>query len=282
MAITPTQTSPTFQQSARGYVVDHIVLHHCATTDFDGVVSMMTSGSRQVSANYVVKDNRVAAVVPENMRSWSLSSALWDGRSITFEIANESVGEPWPVSATSHETVARMVADIATRYGIPINRDRILGHREVYTRFDASYATACPGGLNLDAIVARAQQIASGGATTENGPTVITLVPNNDDGKWYAVSTLNGNSIKVADEDVPIMQRFMEWAVWRGNDKTNRWNAGAFKTVQKYISALNPAGPSAGGAFPNDYAREATVQAVGAKIATPETYGAAARAAIVK
>lgn len=155
-----TEEHLTTQRSSRGgRAVDHIILHHCATTNMDTVLNMMVSGSRQVSSNYVVKDGRIAAVVPEEFRSWSVSNADWDGRSITFEIANESAGGDWPVSDASHESVARVVADVCARYGIPVNRDRIFGHRELYTRHDAGYATACPGGLNMDWIVNRANAI---------------------------------------------------------------------------------------------------------------------------
>lgn len=158
-----TESHNTTQQSSRnGRAIDHIVLHHTASTGMDQTIDMMVSGSRQVSANYVVKDRRIARIVPEEYRSWSLSSAEWDGRSITFEIANSSNGGGWPVSPESQESVARVVADISSRYGIPLNRDRILGHREVYTRHGASYPTACPGGLDMDWIVARAKQIKDG------------------------------------------------------------------------------------------------------------------------
>jgi len=141
----------------------------------DAVLNMMSSGSREVSANYVVKDSRIARVVPEELRSWSLSSAEWDGRSITFEIVNSSNGGSWPVSGASQESVARVVADIASRYGIPLNRERVLGHREVYTRYGASYPTACPGGLDMDWIVARAIEINNGGGTPGRKKSMTTL-----------------------------------------------------------------------------------------------------------
>jgi hypothetical protein len=37
-----------------------------------------------------------------------------------------------------------------------------MGHREVYERYGASYATACPGGINLDRVVSDAAQILAG------------------------------------------------------------------------------------------------------------------------
>lgn len=147
------------QSSRGGRAIDHIVLHHMASTGGEGVLEMMRTGRKEVSANYCQMDNgQLVGVVPEESRSWSLSSSEWDGRSITVEAENESTFG-WTISAAAMESLAHLVADVCTRYGIPCTRDRVLGHREIYTRHDASYATACPGGMNLDAIVARAQQI---------------------------------------------------------------------------------------------------------------------------
>jgi hypothetical protein len=157
--------------SRNGAAIQYIVLHHMATTGFQGVLNSWASGAKQGSANYAVSNSgEVVGVVPEELRSWSLSSASWDSRSITFEIANESVGGSWPVSPAAHEATAKVVADLSRRYGIPLNRDRVLGHREVHTRHGASYATACPGGLNMDWIVERARQVLGQPATPPSNP----------------------------------------------------------------------------------------------------------------
>lgn len=144
-----------------GRTIDHVVVHHAATTSLSGVLSMMSTGSRQVSSNYVVKDDQIVGVVPEEYRSWSLSSATWDGRSITVETCNSATGDAsgWPISEASFQSLARLIADCAARYGFPINRDRVLGHREVYSRHGASYSTLCPGGINLDRVVREARAI---------------------------------------------------------------------------------------------------------------------------
>lgn len=147
--------------SRGGRKIDHIVLHHMATTNGSYVEQLMHSGSKEVSANYIQRNSgELVGVVPEESRSWSLSSSEWDGRSITVETENESA-DGWTISAAASESLARLVADVCTRHSIPCNRDRVIGHREVYTRHGASYATACPGGLDLDGIVARAQEIMS-------------------------------------------------------------------------------------------------------------------------
>lgn len=157
------------QFSSRGLAVDHFVVHHAATSSLSQVLGMMSSGSRQVSSNYVVKDGDVVGVVPEERRSWSLSSSTWDGRSITVETCNSVTGDAsgWPISEESYRSLAKLIADCATRYGFPINRDRVIGHREVYTRHGASYPTACPGGIDLDRLVRMAQEEQSGARPAE-------------------------------------------------------------------------------------------------------------------
>ncbi len=156
---TRTITTPN-QGSRGGSVPTYIVLHHMASTGFEGVLSSWRTGAKQGSANYAISnEGEIVGVVPEAYRSWSLSDAPWDSRSFTFEIENEASGGSWPVSAAAQEATAKVVADLSRRYGIPLDRSRVLGHREVYTRHGGSYATACPGGLNMDWIVARARQL---------------------------------------------------------------------------------------------------------------------------
>lgn len=142
---------------------DHIVLHHWASTNWSNIVGMMVNRTRTVSSNVIIQNERIGSMMEEEDRSWSLSSALWDGRSLTAECGNSSVGGSWPLSPETHETIARWVADACGRYGIPIDRTHVMGHREVFTRHKASYATACPGGMDLEWIVTRAREIAGQG-----------------------------------------------------------------------------------------------------------------------
>ena len=172
------------QRSSRGGArIDRIILHHQASTNDDATIDLMVSGRKQVSSNYTVSnEGRATLVVPEEYRAWTSSSAHWDGRAITFEIENES-SNGWTVSSTAHEKVARICADVAIRYGFPLNRDTVIGHRELYTRYGASYATACPGSLNMDWIVNRANQIIREG--------VEIIMPLNQDDKNFINGALS-------------------------------------------------------------------------------------------
>lgn len=135
------------QHSARdGRKVDRIILHHAAGTSLGAVLDMMRYGTREVSSNYVIGNGgEIIGVVPEEFRAWTSGSASWDGRAITFEIVNETGAPDWRISDKAFQAVAQMLADIAARYGLTLNRTTVITHQELYAKHGASYATACPG-----------------------------------------------------------------------------------------------------------------------------------------
>lgn len=167
-----TEVHNTSQYSSRSIAPRGVVLHHGATTSASQIIDMEVSGSRQVSSHQVVKDKRNAGIVQEQFRAWSLSDPYWDSWAFTVECANESTNG-WTISDESHETLAQLVADWARRYGFWPHRDgnpsgwTVIGHREVYSIHGGSYATACPGGMNLDFVAKRAQQILAGSVPTK-------------------------------------------------------------------------------------------------------------------
>lgn len=156
------RTISTAQHGPRSRAVDTIILHHAASGNLNGVLDMISRATRRVSYNYVIgPDGTIVGVVSEDRRSWSVASEPWDSRSVTICAINSSVGGAWPVSEATTVAMGRLVADVAARRRVPVNRERIFGHGELWTRHRAGYATACPGGLNLDRVVSLA---GSGGA----------------------------------------------------------------------------------------------------------------------
>ena len=141
--------------------VGYVVIHHAATTSFQAVIDL-EMGAREVSSTCIVKDDQVASMFDEDYRAWSLSSQYWDSVSLSVETCNETTAPGWTISEASYRTLALIVADWCARYGIPCDRDHVIGHREVYQRFGASYATACPGGIDLDRVVADANNVQAG------------------------------------------------------------------------------------------------------------------------
>lgn len=152
------------QNSSRnGAKVDTFLIHHQAGTNDDATIRAMQSGSRQVSANYTISnEGRITLVVDEALRAWTSGSstdggkgAAWDRRAITVEIENQSAGGSWPISAAARRAAARLLNDLRQRYGIKY----VLGHRDLWARYGASYATFCPGPEKVGDILALAKQL---------------------------------------------------------------------------------------------------------------------------
>lgn len=174
------------QSSPRsGRPIDVFVVHHQASVNDDATIGMMVSGSRQVSATWTVDNDtpvggglrnyaRITAVVPENRRPWTSASEV-DDRAYTVECANSSGAPYWGIDPLSFEAVARLIAythmttDMPLRHATQADPRGVVGHNEVAAIYGGSYATACPGNLNVDDLVARAQQLVGNPADIGGG-----------------------------------------------------------------------------------------------------------------
>lgn len=143
-----------------GARIDTFLIHHQAGTNDDQVIAAMVSGSRQVSANYTISnEGRLTCVVDEDLRAWTSGSAhdggkgaAWDRRSITVEIENESGAPDYRISEAAIATAGKLLNDLRSRYPI-VN---VLGHRDLWEKHRASYATFCPGPNTVARILAAA------------------------------------------------------------------------------------------------------------------------------
>lgn len=191
-----------------------VVLHHGATTDVDWIIGVETSGSKQVSSNRVVKDSRCVKIVDDGARAWSLSDPYWDSVLRSIECANESTAG-WTISKESHQTLARQVAWWSfddTRNGQPWwpHRDgdpttwTVLGHREINQIHGGSYATACPGGMDLDLVTRLAQSYLRKLVTT-----VMFLSCNKPDSARPAVISTPGWERVLTPAEIPHAKAFV-------------------------------------------------------------------------
>lgn len=156
-----------------------VVLHHAAMTNFQTLLNMEVNATKQVSSTCVCKDDQLARIIPnDSYRAWSLSDAYWDSALRSIETCNESTNG-WTISARSHEKLAQAVAYWASSEGWYPHRSgdpetwTVLGHREVFSIHGGSYATACPGGMDLDLVTRRAQQILTQAASTNVTPIIL-------------------------------------------------------------------------------------------------------------
>lgn len=133
--------------------IDRILVHHNATTSAQVAINTwLANGSAQTSAHYEVADGQIIGTVGEGTTAWHAGSSAMNARSIGIENKN-STGKPdWLVSAETFENLSRLVADIAKRYGFPIDSTHVIPHNAVVS-------TRCPGGIDVAKVIVRANQI---------------------------------------------------------------------------------------------------------------------------
>jgi len=177
--------------SRNGIKIDRIVVHHNATTNKDVALSTwLQSGAAQTSAHYEVTPTEIIGCVSESDAAWHCGGtggsdvprmANPNQRSIGIENLNSTGAPSWQIDPRTMANLAKLVKDICNRYGIPCDRNHVLGHNEVTS-------TACPGGINVDEVV----RLANGGTgsaavapVASDAKTVVTDVT-------YALRSLNG------------------------------------------------------------------------------------------
>lgn len=158
-----------------------VCLHHAAMLSLSGLESL-AMGGKQVSATAIAKDRISKRLMTDGFRAWSLSSAWGDSSFRSVETCNQST-DGWTISDASHWELAYLVAYWAQLDGFWPHRSgdpktwTVLGHREMYTIWDVSYGTACPGGMDLGLVTRRAQQILGGTAPAGAGTREIISPP---------------------------------------------------------------------------------------------------------
>jgi len=153
--------------SRQGYKPELIVIH-CTDGFFPGDLNWLrnTSGQSQVSSHYVISPaGAVHQLVDDSLAAWhagrdfnptarllkknSLGSIInANFYSIGIEI---SLKPPVIAPAVQWQAIKELVQYLATKHGIPLDRDHIIGHKEIFGK------KTCPGTINVDQLVAELQ-----------------------------------------------------------------------------------------------------------------------------
>lgn len=124
--------------------IDMFIVHHAAMTR--NLKGEFVDPTRELSANYGMSQNGdIYRVLDESLRPFTSSTWLADTRAVTIEIENELGAPTWKISDRAFDQLARLIADVATRHEFPIDREHVIGHKEVLPRFGKGIATVCPG-----------------------------------------------------------------------------------------------------------------------------------------
>ncbi|WP_037677897.1 N-acetylmuramoyl-L-alanine amidase [Streptomyces griseus] len=113
------------------YTVDRVVIHVTQTT-YSEALSIFRDPGKGVSAHYVVRsvDGYVAQCVRESDVAWHAGD--WDHNTRSIGIEHEGwVDRPAYFTDALYARSARLTAWVCDRYGIPKDREHIIGHYEV-------------------------------------------------------------------------------------------------------------------------------------------------------
>ena len=120
---------------------DQVVIHHTGNPTDDDLSVVEINASHQargwscIGYHYVrSRDGTVEVGRPH----WTVGAHAYGHNSHTIGVhvcGNFEIGEP---TSEQIESLAMLLANLCTDYGLPIDRDHIVGHRELMS-------TACPG-----------------------------------------------------------------------------------------------------------------------------------------
>ena len=115
---------------ARHWHVTTIVIH-VAETSFWGTVRTLRDPAREASAHFVVShDGEIVELVDPDEVAWHAGNRAVNETSIGIEHEGFSYVRG-SITEAELESSARLVAWLAGRYGIPIDRQHIIGHDQV-------------------------------------------------------------------------------------------------------------------------------------------------------
>lgn len=185
------QSFPNYTAGRQGNSINKIVIHHMATTDYDSVPGIWNS--RQASAHYGIgKNGEIRAYVDEDNTAWHAGDWNANLTSIGIEHCNINGAPTYDIAQATVEASAKLVADIANRYGLGL----VVPGKNLFPHSDFT-STACPGQLRgkLQEIANRANAINAGGnyVPSQSAPSS-TAQPtaSSSTGKTYIDNFKNG------------------------------------------------------------------------------------------
>ncbi|MGW5652198.1 peptidoglycan recognition protein family protein [Streptomyces humi] len=113
------------------YRIDRVIIH-VTQHAYAGTLAIFANPKKRVSAHYLVRslDGHVAQCVRETDIAWHAGN--WDYNTRSIGIEHEGwVERPEYFTDALYTESARLTASICDRYGIPKDREHVIGHVEV-------------------------------------------------------------------------------------------------------------------------------------------------------
>jgi N-acetylmuramoyl-L-alanine amidase len=171
-----------------GQKVDAIVMH-VSEGSMVGMRSWFNDPASEVSAHYgISRKGEIEQYVDEADTAWSNGRVLRPTAALvlarpgsnpnrwTVSIEHEGTGKD-DLTSEQRAASAWLVADIAKRHGIPLDRKHVIRHHEIYA------GKTCPGAVNVEKVLV----VANGAAkVTRRAPPII--VWSDYAGDWLLVT----------------------------------------------------------------------------------------------
>ena len=129
---------PFVPASARNYAHAHrrasavrMIVIHVVEGTYWGAISWFQNPRARASANYVVgRDGAATEMVPWWDVAWHAGNGWVNRHSLGIEHEGYT-NVPWTFTDAEYRSSAHLVADLARRYRIPLDRRHVIGHNEV-------------------------------------------------------------------------------------------------------------------------------------------------------
>lgn len=137
--------SPNFNK--RTTPVRKIVIHWFGAGTLESANARFQNPASKVSAHYGISKGRIWQWVKETDVAYHAGNAIVNAESIGIE-HDATTGHN--LSDEDYKLSGRLVAEIAQRHNIPLNREHVIAHNEIKP-------TKCPGTVDLDRIISIAK-----------------------------------------------------------------------------------------------------------------------------
>lgn len=136
--------SPNFIKGRQGVKIDRIIIHWFGVGTLESANTRFQKAYNKVSAHYGISKGRVWQWVKETDVAFQAGNLSMNKRGIGIE--HDATLNGHNLSEQDYQLSGQLVKEIAERYNIPLDRQHIIGHREIK-------ATTCPGTINIDKII---------------------------------------------------------------------------------------------------------------------------------
>ena len=141
-------SSPNYDKGRKNNRISKIVVHWFGAGDLASAVKHFQNDRSDVSAHYLIENDDVVQMVRDGDTAWHAGN--YDVNLVSIGIEHSATPDR-DASELTYQTSSQLIADLASKYSIPVDREHIIQHKEVKP-------TACPGSISIERLIELAKQ----------------------------------------------------------------------------------------------------------------------------